>query len=161
MRKLYLNHNLLTTETAIQIGIMLQDSDIKLKELGVKWNDINGEGALAIAEAITVNRELKVLDLSWNKLGVKPKKIKNGVIGRAFGKALRDNRTLVHLDLSFNKIGEEDTQILSEDLMQNRTLIGFHYQGNVSSTKSDKHVGKVDSLGFMKMISNQKQDNAL
>ena len=77
--------------------------------MGVKWNDINGEGALAIAEAITVNRELKVLDLSWNKLGVKPKKIKNGVIGRAFGKALRDNRTLVHLDLSFNKIGEEDT----------------------------------------------------
>jgi len=77
--------------------------------LGLKWNNINGEGALAIAEAITVNRELKVLDLGWNKLGVIPKKFKNGAVGSAFGKALRDNRSLVHLDLSFNKIGEEDT----------------------------------------------------
>jgi len=59
---------------------------------------------------------LKVLDLSWNALGIRPKdkidpknplkpsfSMKVGDIGRAWGLAFVNNKTLVHLDLSFNK----------------------------------------------------------
>ena len=68
------------------------------------------------AEVLCDNKELKVLDLSWNALGVRPNdtidpknprkpvsSMKVGDIGRAWGLAFINNKSLVHLDLSFNK----------------------------------------------------------
>lgn len=63
------------------------------------------------------NKELKVLDLSWNSIGEKPTKgpkkimkklgvkkfIAEGFIGKLWGHALRTNTCLIHLDLSYNK----------------------------------------------------------
>ena len=122
IRKLYFNNNSLTKQTAFQIAELLREGNTKLKEIGLKWNQIDGEGGAAIADALADNRDLKILDVSWNKLGVRQKdrkdpksgKItvtqKEGEIGRAWGKALRDNGVLVHLDMSFNKICEIDTK---------------------------------------------------
>ena len=70
---------------------------------------------------------------------------------------MRDNTALVHLDLSFNKIGEQDTQLIMEDLASNQTCVGFHYMGNQDSIRRDQQVGKVDSLGFIRMEDNAKQ----
>ena len=69
MRKLYMNNNRFTKVAAIVLAEMIEFPDIKLKELGLKWNHIDGEGGLAIASALQDNRELKILDLSWNKIG--------------------------------------------------------------------------------------------
>ena len=139
LKKFYLNHNSLTNATALAFVNLLKEGNTRLREIGLKWNMIDGEGGAAIADALSENHILKVLDLSWNKLGVKAhdkanpvtKKpiptMKEGDIGRAWGKFMRDNKSLLHLDLSFNKIGEMDTTLLMEDIVFNQTCIGFHY----------------------------------
>ena len=87
--------------------------------------------------------------------------MKEGQIGTAWGKALTDNEFLVHLDLSFNKICQKDTEILANALDSNHSLVGFHYNGNSSVIKIEESVGKIDSLGFMKMIPNKRQDTTM
>ena len=126
MRKLYLNQNCLTKLFAIKCGEILGYSDTKLREIGLKWNQINGEGGCAISKALAENKYLKLMDISWNKIG-KQDLLEDGLIGTTWGNALASNKTLVHLDMSFNKIGEQDTKILGECLMSNQTLIGLHY----------------------------------
>ena len=69
MRKLYLNKNRLTKNFAIQFADIIDYSDIKLREIGLKWNQINGEGGCTIADVLVNNKFLKMLDLSWNKIG--------------------------------------------------------------------------------------------
>ena len=70
--------------------------------MGLKWNEIDGVGGMAIAEAIENNKFLKILDLSWNKIGKTESYMSKGLIGKTWGKALRENKCLIHLDLSFN-----------------------------------------------------------
>ena len=130
---MYLNNNSLTKVSALHIAEFIDYSDIKLKELGLKWNEINGVGGIAIAEALENNKFLKILDLSWNNIGRTETYMSKGLIGKTWGKALKENKTLVHLDLGFNKIEEADTKIFAEDIKKNQTCIGIHYQGNTSS----------------------------
>jgi len=73
-----MNNNHLTKLTAFQIETIMDYDDIKLKEIGLKWNHIDGEGGCAIAEGLIKNKYLKILDLSWNKIGVKRAKMKKG-----------------------------------------------------------------------------------
>ena len=49
MKKLYLNSNHLTKLAAIKLAEMIEFPDIKLREIGLKWNSINGEGGCRIA----------------------------------------------------------------------------------------------------------------
>ena len=64
---------------------------------------------------------------------------------------------MIHLDLSFNKITEVDTKGIMEEIVHNNTMVGFHYTGNQDSGKSDEKVGKVDSLGFIRMDASKQQ----
>jgi hypothetical protein len=57
---------------------------------------------MAIAEALEHNKNLKILDLSWNKIGKTESYMSKGLIGKTWGKAMRENIDLIHLDLSFN-----------------------------------------------------------
>lgn len=41
----------------------------QLKVLNLHWNKIKFRGGLRLAEALTKNETLKILDLSWNHLG--------------------------------------------------------------------------------------------
>lgn len=56
-----------------------------------------------------------------------------GDVGKAWGSMFIENKTLVHLDLSQNRISQIETEQLSEDIIGNQTLIGFHYTGNYDS----------------------------
>ena len=85
-----------------------------------------------IASSLCDNRDLKVLDLSWNQLGVRPPKrkrlgkpaqgkkpevnMKKGDIGRAWGAMFIENKGIVHLDLSFNRFAKDDTSIMAADV---------------------------------------------
>ena len=69
MNKLYLNQNCLTKLFAIKCAEVIGYSDMKLKEIGLKWNAINGEGGCEIAKALEFNNHLKLMDISWNKIG--------------------------------------------------------------------------------------------
>ena len=108
-----------------------------------------------IAEALQANRDLKILDLGWNRLGVRAFRqrkagappMRKGDIGKAWGHMLSANKTLVHLDLSFNRFAAEDARIIQSEIRENHTLIGFHFQGNKGN--GDQEIAKVDALGFV------------
>lgn len=98
-----------------------------------------------------MNTELKCLDLSWNRLGELQKDrpnpkdrskiitiMKQGDVGKAWGSAFSNNKTLIHLDLSQNRIDQYETQVMADDLTQNHTIIGFHYQGNSGIAKEEE-----------------------
>lgn len=86
---------------------------------------------------------MKLLDLSWNMLGVKPsvrlepktrKPIKGmsaGDVGKAWGMCFLENKSLVHVDLSFNKFNQLDTTVFASNMQFNQTCVGFHFHGNV------------------------------
>ena len=61
----------MTDKFGIKLANFLKDS--KLKELGVAWNKLTAVSGNLIALALSENIELKVFDLGWNSLGVKPK----------------------------------------------------------------------------------------
>jgi hypothetical protein len=121
----------LSDKTGIQIASILDNGNIPLKELGLKWNKLSAISGNQIANALKNNISLRVLDLSWNMLGVKPpdqidrltkktiKIMSPGDIGRAWGMCFLDNRTLIHVDMSFNKFNTEDTEALTADLQFN------------------------------------------
>ena len=44
-----------------------------------------------------------------------------------------------------------------EEIVHNNTMVGFHYLGNQDSGKRDEKVGKVDSLGFIRMEGTKEQ----
>ena len=67
-----------------------------------------------------------------------------------WGLALKTNKVLVHLDLSYCKFELKDTEQISNDLNENHTLVGFHYQGNFGVF--DAQQGKVDSNGFLRLV---------
>ena len=105
LKKLFMNKNQLTKKFAVQFADTLDSLQTKLEEVGLKWNEINGEGGCLIANALIKSKSLKALDLSWNKLGVKSGTMKKGEIGTTWGEALAQNQTIVNLDLNFNIIG--------------------------------------------------------
>ena len=121
-----MNQNNLTNTSALRIAQIISEPNTKIKEIGLKWNKLNAVAGNKFAEVLVDNKELRVLDLSWNSLGIRPtdklnpknpKKpeftMKEGDIGRAWGLMFIENKTLVHLDLSFNKIDEKETNLIS------------------------------------------------
>lgn len=72
INKLYLNENHLGNPAAIKIAEMLNDQVFKLKELGLRWNNITAIGGNAIGATLENNDQLKFLDLGWNSIGVRP-----------------------------------------------------------------------------------------
>ena len=143
VRKLYFNHNDLTDKTGIKVVELLVNVNTNLKELGLKRNKLTAISGNQIAGALKNNGCLKVLDLSWNSLGVKPrdridpktrKQIKGmsaGDVGRAWGLCFLENKSLIHVDLSFNKINQVDTEAFAQDFQFNQTCVGFHFHGNI------------------------------
>lgn len=49
----------------------------KIKEIGISNNKLTAVSGNQIAKALTNDEQLKILDLSWNLIGVKPKDIKH------------------------------------------------------------------------------------
>lgn len=128
IRKLYFNHNDLSDKTGVKLTELLKHENTCLKELGLKRNRLTATSGNLIAEALKNNTSLRVLDISWNSLGVKPNNkidpktrklipgMSAGDVGRAWGLCFLENKTLVHVDLSYNKINTVDTIALSQDL---------------------------------------------
>lgn len=101
---------------------------------------------MAILNGLKSAHQLRVLDLSWNSLGMHSSNFAN-----AFGEFLRTNDSLIHLDMSSNYFSMEDSKIIAEALAENHTIYGFHFQGN--------H-GYVDSKGFLQIPTEAEQSLA-
>jgi len=110
VRKIYLNDNHLKNGAALKMAELLLDPGLRLKEIGLKWNQITAIGGNAIAKALEDNKECMIFDISWNSIGIRPSDKKKpltipaGEVGKAWGGMFLKNETLIHLDLSFNKI---------------------------------------------------------
>ena len=71
IKKIYFNQNYLTNKAALVAAEVIADKTLKVKEIGLKWNKITAIGGNEIAKALEDNQELKVLDLSWNAIGIR------------------------------------------------------------------------------------------
>ena len=69
IKELSLAMNFITDLGAEKIASFLEYSGSALKTLSLYWNKIKYRGGLKIAESISNNETLKVLDLSWNLIG--------------------------------------------------------------------------------------------
>jgi len=67
----------LTNKTGLKFAEVIRDSGLKLREAGFKWNKFTSVAGLEIAKSLAENKHLKILDLSWNRLGEKPPDIPN------------------------------------------------------------------------------------
>jgi len=134
IKKLKIGKNFLSDNVAERISKMLEMNST-LEELYIQWNQIKSVGGATIVNGLKSANHLKILDFSWNSLGL------NGShFAKAFGSYIATNTTLAHLDLSNNYINKADAKIIAEDLKSNHTLYGFHFAGNC---------GFVDFKGFL------------
>jgi serine/threonine protein kinase len=78
-------------------------------------NEIKEEGTIAISQALTTNKVLKELNMSYNQIGDK------GAI--AIGAMLKVNKTLTSLDISANEIKLEGVKAIGEALKVNTALM--------------------------------------
>ncbi|KAJ1455746.1 hypothetical protein M885DRAFT_198911 [Pelagophyceae sp. CCMP2097] len=99
-----------------------------LLELDLGHNDVDADGARALAAALLHNDALMKLSLAGNaRLG--NQKSKN-FPAKALAEALRANKTLTELDLSATDIGVDGARMLCEALLQNASLERLHFHGN-------------------------------
>jgi Ran GTPase-activating protein (RanGAP) involved in mRNA processing and transport len=85
-------------------------------------NDIRDEGAEALAQALTENRHLQVLDLDFNEI--------HGGGAEALAQALRVNTTLTGLYLNSNFIGSDGATALADGLSVNTALTDLMLERN-------------------------------
>lgn len=92
-----------------------------------------------MARAMMSNRSLRVLDISYNRLGQN----ETPECVQAWVDALsHPSLPIVHLDLSFNQFGHSYIHGFRKALLKNDTLYGLHVEGNKCSAF-------VDQLGFI------------
>lgn len=68
LKRLNISKNFLTNEIAKDLAQIISTKDT-FEELYIHWNQIKGDGALVIIEALLENDTMNVLDLSWNAFG--------------------------------------------------------------------------------------------
>lgn len=68
VEKLNISKNLIKQQSCAALKSMLEMND-SILELYLHWNSIKGSDALEIFKVLTTNKNLKVLDFSYNLLG--------------------------------------------------------------------------------------------
>jgi Ran GTPase-activating protein (RanGAP) involved in mRNA processing and transport len=106
-------------------------------------------GGAAIANAIMENVNLRILDLSWNKLGMSS--------AVYMGNALQFNNTLLELNLAYNGIKNEGAEAIGAALLLNICLIrldlsynGIGANGSIElavGLRMDEHVQLLNMSG--------------
>jgi Leucine Rich repeat len=85
-----------------------------LTELFLSTDIIGDYGAIALAEALKVNKTLKTLYVTYNSIGAAG--------ASALAEALKVNKTLTTLNVDSNSIGQAGASALTEALKVNKTL---------------------------------------
>ncbi|CAD8099201.1 unnamed protein product [Paramecium primaurelia] len=143
VKSLNISKNYLTNEVADTLKDTILQLDL-LEELYIHWNQIKGLGGQKIFEALIENKTMVVFDGSWNCFGINEKsnctsKICEFLIG---------NKIMLHCDLSANQFTLQDCKLIATSLKQNRTMYGFHFNGNW---------GIIDPRGFLIIDENSQQ----
>ncbi|CAD8076826.1 unnamed protein product [Paramecium sonneborni] len=142
VKLLNVSKNQITNASYPFIKQMIETND-SLEELYLHWNLIKGSGGAELFKALIPNKNMKVLDLSYNLLGCGGQSL-TPILKQFF----EENKDMIHLDLSANQFSLPDSQSISESLKENHTIYGFHFNGNF---------GYVDSKGFL-IIQNEMRN---
>ncbi|KAL4497331.1 hypothetical protein ABPG72_011266 [Tetrahymena utriculariae] len=139
---LNLSRNSITDAVTPVLKQFLEASD-SLSELYMHWNKLTSIAGCQIADALKLNNNLMVLDLSFNGLGSH-----FGLNSKMCGKSLieslnRQKSNMRHLDISYNNFTVEEGRIIQEAIKGNDGIIGFHFEGNCND------MFYVDSRGFL------------
>jgi len=90
--------------------------------LELHYNNFNGYDLESFVNKLSSNNVLKILDLSWNRLGASETCINK------LSESLKLNKSITHLDLSHNNIKYNESLI--EFIKSNHSIIGLHILGN-------------------------------
>lgn len=102
------------------------------KSVDLSWEDIDDEGAKAIATAMRNTRSLKHFSLYHNRI------CDNGA--KAIAVALKENTTIQILDLGSNQIGNDGAQAIAFALYENTTLQELYIGNNNISDNGAKAI---------------------
>ncbi|KAL4510557.1 hypothetical protein ABPG72_004711 [Tetrahymena utriculariae] len=140
LRILDLSDNNLSDNASQYLGQIVKTCSIF--ELYIGWNQLRASSGKEIFSALTENNYLKVIDISGNSLG------RGESFVNEIENFMQKNTDVYHLDLSSNFFSYEDSIAISKSLESNKTIYGFHFEGNY---------GFVESRGFLIVQENQQQ----
>ena len=103
-----------------------------LREFYIGWNLITAIGGNKIFNLLADNDSIVVLDLSYNSIGKCRSTLKRDTITmtQMFGAFFKQNERILHLDISNNSFTLEQSLEISTLLNLNKTIVGFHFEGN-------------------------------
>ncbi|KAK7919512.1 hypothetical protein WMY93_010796 [Mugilogobius chulae] len=86
-------------------------SNSSLKQLDLRNNQINPQGASELSQALRRNSSLEMLDLRWNNIGL--------LGGRSILEALQKNKSLIQLEMAGNNIPSDIVRVLEKSTAHN------------------------------------------
>jgi Ran GTPase-activating protein (RanGAP) involved in mRNA processing and transport len=117
--------------TQVQALNILLTDHLSLIDLSLYSSQID---VATLSQALYVNQTLKILDLSWNRMG------SHQVI--FIKEMLQHNRGLKELNLSGNNLEDTGVQYLFEGLLLNQTLTILHLRSNAITMRNVGVLGK-------------------
>ncbi|EGR30607.1 leucine rich repeat protein, partial [Ichthyophthirius multifiliis] len=150
LRILNLSNNYIGNRSCYSIEQMIQNIE-NLRELYINTNEIQGEGGALIIDACRISQNVKVLDLSDNFLGKSNKNTKSQ-FGESLNKLFRENneKSIIHLDLRNNNFQIEDCLIFSNQIKNNNSIIGFHFDGHQCFVNSEGFINQLYAKDLQK-----------
>ena len=144
-----LRGNQLRGNSAVVIANAVSSSKT-IRSLSLEWNStgVFPDGVRALAEAISGHDSLNYLDLRNNRIGP------DGAVQLA--SAIRSNKSLLRLDLRWNDMGSSGSRALASALEENRTLIHLAISGNGATDESIQRIQRALSRNHSK--EEQKND---
>eukprot|EP00796_Vickermania_ingenoplastis_P011097 gene11097-7724_t len=171
LRVLDLSNNALNDEAIQTVAIIISQAELPMEELYLQNNNIRGAGALALAEALEMNKSLRILQLQQNR-------IPDSEGGPELLNALGVHPSLAELHLGSNCIGPKCVEALHDVLPKLTALTVLNVSGNRhlggsavdtmnitidtegSSTFSPKSYGSVNERSPGKMLIEALEANS-
>jgi Ran GTPase-activating protein (RanGAP) involved in mRNA processing and transport len=136
LKSLHMGNRSVTSAGWIQCFLFLSDSDIRLKELHLRGNNIDDEAAAILAKLLVANNAaLKSLDLSSSE------SISSAGWVRCFQLLRGSKSNLKSLALDHNEVDDEGARLLVDLLSENYSVSTLSLQGHSHAISTDGWLG--------------------
>ncbi|CAG8540026.1 2531_t:CDS:1 [Ambispora leptoticha] len=130
LREIYLTSNKIEAQGAKLLAKALENS--LLERFSIEQNRIGSQGAIAFAEMLKTNKNLRYIHFGANNLGIEGTS--------AISEALKVNQTLVSLSLDANNIGKDGARLIGDALAMNKTLTHLYLGRNNIQDEGLQHI---------------------
>ncbi|RXM37419.1 Leucine-rich repeat-containing protein 45 [Acipenser ruthenus] len=131
-------------------------SNEALKQLDLRNNQINHQGAGELAMALKRNTTLQELDLRWNNIGL--------LGGRALLESLQQNRTLLQLEMAGNNVPSDTLKAVEQSIDHNSDRKSTLKESRSKTQVLSKEIRSLREekgkqfLNMMETIDKQRED---